>query len=85
MGRGDEEFRGRLADRRPELESALRGLCGDRASATAGRLIETERRRHVMRPGKLQERDRDLGNLGPYRVRWMASPDTYSTVPPMPR
>ncbi len=29
-----------------------------------------------MRPGKLQERDRDLGNLGPYRVRWMASPDT---------
>ena len=31
----------------------------------------------------LAPHDRDLGNLGPYRVRWLASPDTYPTVPPV--
>lgn len=82
MGRGDEEFRGRVADRRPELESALRGLYGDRASATADRLIETARRRHVMRPGGLRERDRDRSLHPdwfqlPERVGYMAYVDKF--------
>ncbi len=82
MGRGDQEFRDRVADWRPELESALRGLYGDRTAAIADRLIETARSRHALRSKEHRQRDRDRWQhpdwfQQPERVGYMAYVDKF--------
>jgi amylosucrase len=58
MRRAEQELRARENDWLPELDSALRGLYGERAPEMAERLIEVARRRHTDRSKVLRERDR---------------------------
>ncbi len=58
MGRADLEFRERVAEWQPDLESALGGLYGERSAEVASRLIDAIRARHSERSAALCKRDR---------------------------
>jgi amylosucrase len=71
MSRAEQELRVREHDWRSELNSALRGLYGERSSEISERLLEAARRRHSDRSKALRERDR-------YRALhpdWFQQPD----------
>ena len=71
MSRAERELRAREHDWRSELDSALRGLYGERSSEISERMIEVARRRHGDRSKALRERDRHRA-LHP---DWFQQPD----------